>query len=402
MAPAAALAVFNYSAQTFDGLRINGTLEAPDAVLAVQLLESMRLRILEIGPIAQRKTRPLRDDAFVLFNRQLAQMAGAGLPIEKGLRLLSAGIHGGAMARAAAEIAGELREGVPLVEAFEKRRGQFPPIYGRMIDAGIRSGNLAGVLLKLGRQLELQLRLRAELWRNVSHPLMTLAALLTVIAFIGMVIMPRFEALFADFRLPVPLVTQMVFAIGGLAPYAAMVVIGTITVGLLLRRILRRTGAERMITDRFLISLAFVGPVLRFNLIARWVDAVSIGVAAGLELPAAIALAADATASPSLRRESAELTDLLVTGRPISTAGGRILPATVPTAIEVSAGQRDLPDTLQTLSDLYNGQAELRLERIPAVLTPLLVILIAILVAVVIGGLLFPLILMIREFMPFV
>jgi type II secretory pathway component PulF len=323
-------------------------------------------------------------------------MARAGLPIEKGLRLVAAGIGGGAMARAAGKIADDLRSGTGLEPAFEKHRGQFPPLYGRMIDAGIRGGNLAGVLLNLGRRLELQQRLRSALWRSVSYPLMTLCALLVVIAFIAAVIMPHITALLADFRLELPLATQMVIAIGQIEPFVAVAVVAAVMAAFLARLILRRTGAERAVADRMLIAIPIVGPVLRFNLIARWVDAVSIGITAGLELPAAIALAADATASPLLRQDSAELKALLAMGRPLSAARGRLLPATIPTAIEVSASERDLPDTLATLSELYDRQAQLRLERIPAVLTPLLVMLIAILVGFVIVGLLYPLILLIR------
>src|SRR5665213_3039096 len=131
MAVIGALPVFRYSAQTNDGLRIAGTLEAPDGGAAVQILEGMRLRVMEVAPASTRATRPLRDDAFITFNRQLAELAREGIPIEKGLRLAAVGMHGRAMARAAAEVADDLQKGVPLVTAFEKRRGQFPPLYGR-------------------------------------------------------------------------------------------------------------------------------------------------------------------------------------------------------------------------------------------------------------------------------
>jgi type II secretory pathway component PulF len=69
----------------------------------------------------------------------------------------------------------------------------------------------------------------------------------------------------------------------------------------------------------------------------------------------------------------------------------------VPAAIEFSAGKITLHDTLQTLCDLYARQAELRLQRIPSILTPVLVILIALLIGCITFGLLLPLVLAIQE-----
>jgi type II secretory pathway component PulF len=129
---------------------------------------------------------------------------------------------------------------------------------------------------------------------------------------------------------------------------------------------------------------------LRFNLVARWVDVVRIGVSAGLELPAAIALAADATRSPVLRKDGETLSAEILAGHPLATLHLRLLPATVTMALAFSSRQTDLPAMLQTLVELYQRQAELRLERIPSILTPLLVIVIAIAVGLVMCGLLYP------------
>jgi type II secretory pathway component PulF len=52
---------------------------------------------------------------------------------------------------------------------------------------------------------------------------------------------------------------------------------------------------------------------------------------------------------------------------------------------------QDLPATLRVVCELYERQTELRLERIQLVITPLLVILIAVLIGAVIFGILLPL-----------
>ena len=126
-----------------------------------------------------------------------------------------------------------------------------------------------------------------------------------------------------------------------------------------------------------MLPLPLIGPVLRRNLIARWCDAVRLGVEAGLDLPRAIELAGEAVASPRLKRDGDELIGALSSGKtPDAVIGStRLLPATVPAAMTLAAQNSDLPRTLATLSEMYQQQAETRLNLIPGLLTPLLILL---------------------------
>ena len=52
-----------------------------------------------------------------------------------------------------------------------------------------------------------------------------------------------------------------------------------------------------------LLATPLLGPIVRDDLVARWCDAISIGVSAGIDLPTAVGLADDVIASPGLRRD---------------------------------------------------------------------------------------------------
>ena len=131
-------------------------------------------------------------------------------------------------------------------------------------------------------------------------------------------------------------------------------------------------------------------------MIARWLDTVRIGVIAGLDLPAAIELAGETTRSPALRGDGQRLASALASGTSLLDLSGRLLPATIATTLEFAARRHADCDAIQTLCDLYERQAELRLERIPAILTPILIILITIVVGFVICGIVMPLVMLIK------
>src|SRR5688572_10064484 len=196
---------FAYQAQTPEGQTVAGTIDATNVEQAQRLLQNLRLRVLQIEP-AQRGPRPtaLNGEDFLSFNQQLTHLTTAGLPIEHGLRLIAQDMRTGRLRATVQEVASELERGTPLEQAFEKHRDKFPPLYARLIAAGVATSNLPGMLLNLGRHMEMIYRLRAMLWRVLSYPLMVLIALGMILLFLSTAIIPQFEKIFRDFGVKLP------------------------------------------------------------------------------------------------------------------------------------------------------------------------------------------------------
>jgi type II secretory pathway component PulF len=130
------------------------------------------------------------------------------------------------------------------------------------------------------------------------------------------------------------------------------------------------------------------------GLLARWIDALRLGIDAGLDLPRAVALAGDATGSPRLADEGRQMADALVSGRP--AAGGGLLPQTIPAAIELAGRAGDLQSTLATLTRMYQQQAEHRIRLVPVIVAPVALFLIAATVMTTIAALAAPLVKLIQ------
>lgn len=393
VAGAPTAAMFAYNAQTIDGQRFAGTMEAVNAEEASRRLDAMRLRVIEIAPAEPApRGRPLRGDDFAAFNQQLAQLTAAGMPVEQGLRLIAMDLRKGRMARTIEQVAAELERGTPLDQAFEKFGSQFPPLYGRLIRAGIKSNNLPGVLLNLGRYVEAMGRLRQSLWGVVAYPLFVLIAFGLLISFVAISVIPQFEKIYADFHLRLPVITEALLYFGHVAPALIVVLLVGLIGGPILWGVLQGMGYGPAIIERLVIPLPLIGPIIRDNLLARWCDAARIAVDAGLDLPSAISLAGDATGSRQLNKDGQALIAALATGRPLTAAKTRLLPPSVPATLQFSSGTNDLGTTLGSLAELYQRQTDLRLAALPGILTPILVIALALLIGFVIIALLAPIV----------
>ncbi len=384
---------FRYEAQTSSEQTLSGTIRAADAAGAQQALRDLGLTVIEIEPADEAPRRgALRGADFATFNHQLAQLTAAGLPVEQGLRLIARDMRRGRIAAAVNAVAEELESGTPLAEAFEKHKASFPALYGRIVQAGVRASNLPGVLFNLGRHVELMQRLRLTLWRASAYPLVLLVGIVLVIALLGVFIVPQFREIFDEFDTQLPAITAAVFAVAdamGAIIIAAALLLGALAVA---GAAARSLGHGPWVVDHLVIPLPVIGSIVHRNLIARWIDALRLGVEAGLDLPAAFELAADAVASPRLRGETDRVLAELRAGRSIGKVQGlRLMPATVPAAIELASQRYDLPGMLENLSQIYQQQAEVRLANVQALLTPAFLLLIALIVGTVIVALLLPL-----------
>lgn len=390
---------FSYAAQSFDGKPVTGTIDAADLDDAARQLTSLQLRVMQLhraSPPARAK--PLGRDDFFAFNQQLAHLTGAGLPIEHGLRLIAEDMRSSRAAQSVRDVATEMERGVPLADAFNKHANQFPALYGTIIQAGVRSGNLSAVLLNLGRHLDLVARLRATLWRSAAYPLIVTAGVFAVLIFLGMYVFPQFEEIYAGFQTNLPSLTEALFAASKWIPWVIGIGVALFVGGPVLHLLLRAVKLDRFVAD-LALRLPLVGKLLRRNLIARWCDALKLSISGGMDLPAALEQAAQIVASPALRRDTASLINRLRGGQPIDQPPIRLslLPQAVIAVVQVSADRGDLEDSLQTLSGMYEQQADMHLVTIHAVLGPLLILGVAVLVGVVILALFAPMISLIQS-----
>jgi type II secretory pathway component PulF len=393
--PQSSSGAFAYTAQTYEGDPTSGTIDATDFDDASKRLNAMRLRIIRLDP-AQRPVRakPLGGEDFAAFNQQLAHLAAAGLPIEQGLRLIAEDLRHGGLAQSVRDLSAELERGVPLAEAFKLHEKQFPPLYGAIVDAGVRAGNLPAVLLNLGRHIELVSRLRSALWNAAAYPLTVLGGLLVIMIFLSTFVLPKFVEIYREWMIPLPLVTRMVLAVANWTPLFITVAL-LVFVGFPILRIMLRAANLNGAVNDLLIHVPMIGPLLRRNLIARWCDASKLAIQAGMDLPAAIELAGNVVGSPTLHRDGARVIELLNHGQPIDAVPARqlsILPLPVLAVAQLAASRSDLPESLETLARLYEQQAEMRLGMIQSVLTPLLIVMVGAIIGVVVLGLFAPMV----------
>ncbi len=163
------MTMFEYNAIVSADRLMKGTIEAGSREEAGELLKQMQLTVNSIEKAKPQKPKTaIGRNEFLLFNQQLASITKAGIPLERGLRELSNDVSSKSMRNLIDAIANDLEAGVSIEKAFEKRQKHFPPLYGKILKAGVETGRLSEMLASLNRQLEVANQTRRIIFEAIS------------------------------------------------------------------------------------------------------------------------------------------------------------------------------------------------------------------------------------------
>lgn len=384
---------YAYQAQCQGGTAISGTLEAADSDAAMTQLLAMSLENIDVQETKPpRKPRPIGRDDFVFFNEQLASLAGTGLCLDAGLRQLGKDIQSPRLRRVLDDVATDIERGLPLDQALERHAGEMPALYGRVVRAGIESGQLPATLFNLSHHLRLIAETRRLVVEALAYPAIVLVLALGVVCAVMILVVPQFGEIFADFGAQLPLLTVGLVHLAGLVPQllGGLAVLLLILIGTWC--VLRFSSSGRRLRERLLLAIPLLGSVIRDSLRARFLRAASFSVNSGMPLPEAMRLAADATASPSASRDARQIAERVEQGESVYAACREavLIPPMFGYVVEVNTDRNNLEEGLIQLSGAYESRATHGQSLLRGWLAPLAVIGVGVVIGLCILALFLP------------
>jgi len=369
------MATFEYNALTSAGRLMKGTIEAGTPDEAGELLEGMQLSVNSIEKAKPKKLKTaIGRNEFMLFNQQLASITRAGIPLEKGLRELAGDVSSRSMRTLIGDIAGELEGGVSIEDAFEKRQKRFPPLYGRILKAGVETGRLSEMLTSLNRHLELVTRTRRIIFEAFGYPAVILVMSAIIITGIFMFIIPQFGTILGEMTegAVLPGLTRLFLSMArNVLPFWTAV--GFIIAAIIfVFAMFSSFSAGRRLKESLFMMIPVIGRVYHSSLLSRMAEAMAMMVSAGCDMPACLRLAAGSTGSEKLILESEVLAGQIEQGANILEAGQfcRVIPRLFLYSIQLGTQRNELQDNLYSLGQMYSEQARYGQARLQAILLP--------------------------------
>lgn len=125
------MATYKYIAQTIEGKKVRGTMEAANMEELHQNLKDGQLFLISAKEKKDRRNtrRPFKARVLADFSRQLSTLVGAGVTLVRALNIIAREESVKPRERAVYEdMLAKIRQGISLSEAMEAQGGVFPDL----------------------------------------------------------------------------------------------------------------------------------------------------------------------------------------------------------------------------------------------------------------------------------
>lgn len=146
-------------------------------------------------------SRPIAIEHLIALNDEIAALARAGLPLERGL----IGVGGdlpGRLGGIATSLGARMERGASLSEALAAEGSAVPATYRAVVEAGVRSGRLAEALEGLASFARTYVELRRAIGLALLYPAIVLMMGYGLFVLFVIELIPRLREAFATLRLP--------------------------------------------------------------------------------------------------------------------------------------------------------------------------------------------------------
>lgn len=333
----------------------------------------------------------LKPKELSLFTRELATLLLAGLPLDRGLKvLLTVFPEDSALHALTERILEQVKRGAQLSAALEAEGGLFPKLYVSMVRAGEAGGALESVLERLADYLERAQALRASVMTALIYPailvVMAIVSLLVLLTFV----VPQFEEMFASAGKELPVPTQVVMALAnGIRSYGWFVLIG----GLVMIRLVQTQLARPQVRYRFhrwLLGLPLLGDLLVKLEVARLAQTLASLLEAGVPLLPALGIAKDTLSNLVLSDAVTQAAVRLKEGGEMSAAleEAGYFPIMALQMLKLGEETGRLPQMLAKMAEIYAAEVRVTVQRLLTLLEPALIVGLGIAIAAIIMSIL--------------
>ena len=390
---------FNYKAKDKEtGKIIKGSIQADSKRAAGKLLIEQGYipsTVEEEGannPLVHIKGRVKAKDRIV-FTRQLATLIGAGLPLAASLRTVTDQTQEKGMKEIAEEIIAAVESGKSLYEAFSAHPKIFNGVYLALIRAGETSGTLDIALKRLADQEEKDAAMMSKIKGALVYPAIIFVVIIAVLAFMMIMVVPQVAQLYDDMGEELPALTQFLVNttnfFGQFWWLITIVVVGAIVGSVYF---VKNTHTGRMVMDSFKLHAPIFGKMFQKLYVSRFARTAEMMLATGVPMIDSITISVNAVSNSVVEAEYSKALALIKAGKPLGESLSD-LKYMLPLVYQMSSiGEESgkIDEMLGKAAGVYEEELENQINNISTMIEPILMVAMAGMIGVVIGGTLLP------------
>ena len=402
---------YKYEAMDTTGAEVKDTIDATNEEEAQQKIRQLGYfvtRLTEVAgkkqkkgakkPQARKKTKTLtlggvKTKQLVTFTRQFSVLQDAGLPVLRSLKILEGQMKPGVLKNALIDVVDDVESGSTLSEAFAKHPKCFDRLYVNMVRAGEAGGALEIILRRLAEFKEKAQSLARRIKGAMVYPCVVITVAVAILAFIMIFIIPKFEKIFADFKMKLPWITEMLISTSRwFVKYWYVIPLIPVAIWLTLKLIrLNKSGAY--ILDRLKLWMPVAGMIVEKTIVARTMRTLGTLVSSGVPILEALSIvketAMNAVFEECFQRVYESIREGETIAQPMKES--RLVDDMVVNMIDVGEETGDLDTMLYKIADVYDEEVDVLVESLISLLEPIMIVILGFIVGTIVIALFMPL-----------
>ncbi|MCQ2049577.1 MAG: type II secretion system F family protein [Candidatus Saccharibacteria bacterium] len=328
----------------------------------------------------------------IMFTRQFSTLVGAGLPLSASLRTVAEQTQGKGMKGVIEEVLAAVEAGKSLHEAIEQHPDVFNRVYISLIAAGEMSGTLDIALKRLADQEEKDAAMMSKIKGALVYPAIILVVIIAVLAFMMIMVVPQVKGLYEDMGEELPGLTKFLVSItdffGNYWWLVLMVAAGAIF-GLVS---FFKTPKGRKVMDTFKINVVIFGKLFKKLYVSRFARTAEMMLATGVAMIDSVQIGTEATNNVVVQEEFGKSIEMIKAGKPLSEslADKKYMLPLVPQMASIGEQSGKIDEMLGKAAQVYENELDEEIANISTMIEPILMVVMAGLIGVVVGGTLLP------------
>ena len=425
------MTTFAYEAIDAAGKTQKGTIDAANSEEAIQRIKGQGYFPQSVKPVKQkkqgkpgeggstpakkRKKKPnttlaiggVSQKKLTLFTRQLSTLQDAGLPLLRSLQILESQQRPGLMKNILSGVCEEVEGGTSLSESMAKFPKAFDKLYVKMVNAGEVGGVLDIILQRLAEFMEKSQRLKRKIKGAMVYPIVVVCIALLILTAIMIFIIPKFEDIFNDFGVDLPLLTVWLINtsrwFAGNEPGQAIpggLIFGVgLVVGFILVKVSRKTPPGKALTDILILWTPIFGSLVRKTVVARFTRTLGTLISAGVPILEAVTITKETSGNYVFEKALGKVHDSIREGETFAgpLRESKTCDAIVVNMIDVGEETGELDVMLLKIADNYDEEVDVAVASLVSLLEPLMVVMLGGMVGTIVVAMFLPLVAMIES-----
>ncbi|WKE66103.1 type II secretion system F family protein [Gallaecimonas kandeliae] len=320
------------------------------------------------------------------MTRQLSTMLGAGVPLVQSLDIIAKGNKKDAVREMMVKISADVQGGTLLSEALAKYPLYFDSLYRDLVAAGEHAGAMETMFDRIATYKEKQEELKAKIKKALFYPSAIVFVAIVVMAILLIFVVPQFEDIFHSFGAELPAFTRLWISLSHAVQSSWYIILAVIlAIAFAFRSMHRKSQDVRDKTDRFILRIPIVGPILHKASLARFARTLATTFAAGVPLIDGLASSAGASGNALYRDAILKVRREVETGMQMNVAmrTTQVFPEMIIQMVMIGEESGSIDEMMSKVASIYEREVDDAVDGLMSLLEPAIMIVLG----PIIGGL---------------